>query len=130
MLKTRDFVRKDITQKGIPVMDGPLLVVVHFRIPIPSAISKKRKELLHLLPHTKKPDGDNLEKFLNDALNGIVWTDDSRITWLVRSKSNINQKEGETIVFVQELKHTRPDYEVLINAIREHIIIEGYELSN
>lgn len=34
------------------------------------------------LPHDKKPDMDNLQKATWDALNGIVWVDDSQICYL------------------------------------------------
>lgn len=76
-----------------------------------------------MLPHTKKPDGDNLEKFLNDALNGIVWSDDSNIAWLLRSKSLCDAKEGETIIYVKELANEAPDYERIVSDILENIKI-------
>lgn len=76
------------------------------------------------MPHIKKPDGDNLEKFLNDALNGILWSDDSRIAWLLRSKSLTDAKVGKTVIFVRELDNTYPDYQLIINDIIENIPIE------
>lgn len=60
---------------------------------------------------------------MNDALNGIIWDDDSRIAWLVRSKSLSDAKEGETVVFVRELGHTIPDYDLIASDILEHIKI-------
>lgn len=78
----------------------------------------------HLRPHIKKPDGDNLEKFLNDALNGVVWSDDSRIAYLVRTKTITDAKVGETIVFVRELKDEAPDYALILSDIQEHLPIE------
>lgn len=71
----------------------------------------------------KKPDGDNLEKYLNDSLTGIVWRDDSQITWILRSKTVTAEKEGYTIFYAQEIDHAQPNYDELLLAIREHIYI-------
>lgn len=77
-----------------------------------------------MCPHTKKPDGDNLEKFLNDALNGVVWQDDSHIAWLVRSKTITQEKEGETIVFAKEIDSNTLDYADIVEEIIAQIKIE------
>jgi Holliday junction resolvase RusA-like endonuclease len=106
MLRTREYVRKHVEQHypsqtvltGSTTCDSPL------QIPAPLSLSGKKRALQNCLPHIKKPDGDNLEKFLNDSLNGIIWNDDSRIAWLVRSKSCTDAKEGETMIFVRELQ--------------------------
>ena len=109
-------------------MKGPLLVVVHYRIPSPLSLPGRKRRLQHLCPHTKKPDGDNLEKFLNDALNGLIWEDDSRIAWLVRTKSLTDAKQGETIIFVRQLDVGPPDYEKILQDIMENIRIgEGVD---
>lgn len=71
----------------------------------------------------KKPDGDNLEKYLNDSLSGIVWRDDAQITWILRSKTVTAEKEGYTIFYAQEIDQAQPDYDELLLAIREHIYI-------
>lgn len=50
--------------------------------PWPSSWSEKKK--LQVTNHTVKPDGDNILKCL-DALKGVVWSDDSRVSeWLIR----------------------------------------------
>ena len=122
MLRTREFVRKQLEKNPLHhLFNGPVLAIVHYRIPAPTSLSAKKRGLQNLLPHTKKPDGDNLEKFLNDSLNGIVWTDDARIAWLLRSKSITNAKEGETIIFVRELANTQPNYDAILADITEHI---------
>lgn len=48
------------------------------------------KEWAGLMPCTKKPDVDNLIKFVFDALNGILWADDSQIIRVTASKSYSN----------------------------------------
>ncbi len=36
--------------------------------------------------HTKRPDIDNLQKFLFDSLNGVFWKDDSQICSVIAQK--------------------------------------------
>lgn len=106
-------------------MSGPLFVICHFLIPAPKAAKHNRRKLLHNTPHFKKPDADNLEKFLNDSLRGIVWEDDSRIAWLLRSKSLTSDKVGSTVIFVREMTLGQPDYEQILSDIQEHIELEA-----
>lgn len=118
---TTKFVEQRLNGQPLPLLHGPLLVIVHFRIPIAKARPQKYRVPQHNKPHIKKPDGDNLEKFLNDALNGIIWADDASIAWLLRSKSLTKEKVGETILFVRELGEGVSDYVAILNDIREHI---------
>jgi len=125
MSQTREYVKKQLSEKNLPLMTGPLLAIVHYKIPVPLSLPGRKRRQQNYLPHVKKPDGDNLEKFLNDSLNGVVWDDDARIAWLVRSKSKTDAKEGETVVFVREIDDSVPDYELIISDICEHIKLEG-----
>ena len=61
-----------------PPLTGPLRVNITFVFPRPSAIIWKTKPMPRL-PHTKKPDIDNLTKSCLDALNNIVWRDDAQV---------------------------------------------------
>lgn len=58
---------------------GPISLTIEFFMPIPTSLSKKKKDALLGQPHTKKPDLDNFCKSVCDALNGIAWEDDSCI---------------------------------------------------
>ncbi len=61
-------------------LDEALRFIAVFHMPIPTSLSKKKKNLAinkFLLP-IKKPDLDNLAK-IKDALNKVFWIDDSRI---------------------------------------------------
>ena len=62
--------------------DVELDVKAKFYLPVQKNISKKERErkLSHKVRPCKKPDIDNLQKSLLDALNGIVWDDDAKIT--------------------------------------------------
>jgi Holliday junction resolvase RusA-like endonuclease len=67
---------------GAAPLGCPLYVKVYLYLEIPASWSKHKKELAlsgELLP-TGKPDKDNFEKALFDALNGVVWLDDCQIT--------------------------------------------------
>lgn len=53
--------------------DNPIGMGLVFNLPRPKSVSKKRR-----WPYVK-PDLDNLAKCIQDALNGVYYTDDSRI---------------------------------------------------
>lgn len=61
-----------------PPLEGPLRCSLVFVFPRPSNIVWKRKPMTRI-PHIKKPDRDNLEKSTYDALNKLLWRDDSQI---------------------------------------------------
>lgn len=61
---------------GAP-MDCPISMDVVFVFPRPMSVRKK--DGTGRLPHTTKPDRDNLMKSLQDALNGLTYRDDSLI---------------------------------------------------
>ena len=69
-------------------LKGSLSVEIEGVFAPPISISnKKREEMLNnKVPHTKKPDCDNLGKTPLDGLNGIAYDDDSQITNLSVSK--------------------------------------------
>lgn len=60
-----------------------------FFMPIPASASKKQRALMEgcAVPHVKKPDLDNLIKFVKDCANGILWADDSQVTSISASKA-------------------------------------------
>lgn len=76
----------DLLRAILPCRDGeePLFLsgeavslTVTFYMPIPSSISQKKRADLYW--HVKKPDSDNLLKFLKDCGNGVLWVDDSQV---------------------------------------------------
>jgi Holliday junction resolvase RusA-like endonuclease len=58
--------------------EGPLRVDLLILLPRPDRITFKRKPNPRLW-HTSKPDKDNLEKAIFDALSGHLWADDKQI---------------------------------------------------
>lgn len=69
-----------IAMKSRKPFEGALSVIVTAMMPIPKSWPKSKQEaaLRQEIPATGKPDADNLLKTL-DALNGIVFKDDSQI---------------------------------------------------
>lgn len=72
-----------------PVTESPLRVGIAVGSPIAASWPKAKKAaaLDGSLRATGKPDLDNVAKLICDALNGIVWRDDSQITELFVSKA-------------------------------------------
>jgi Holliday junction resolvase RusA-like endonuclease len=63
-------------------LEGPLRVEVTFRFPLPAsakAAVKRQVAAGEWVPHTTKPDADNLWKSSLDGLTGIVFVDDKQI---------------------------------------------------
>lgn len=59
----------------------PISLTIHAYLPIPKSWSQKKQTqatLGEILP-TVKPDFDNLQKLVADALNGIIYKDDCQI---------------------------------------------------
>lgn len=50
------------------------------------------------VPHTKKPDLDNLVKFAKDCLNGVAWQDDSQVCELEAWKAYDEKPRTEIII--------------------------------
>ena len=84
-----------IAMAGRAPVEGPVLVTVLFRFGRPKSHSKAARSNDN---HKQKPDLDNLCKAVLDALNGICWTDDSRVCQIRASKAW--RTEGQTIVLV------------------------------
>jgi len=121
MSQLRQYIQTVLKDRTCPLFSGALLVVAHYRIPAAQSLPQWKRTLQHCCPHIKKPDGDNLEKFLNDALKGVVWSDDSIIAWLLRSKTVTHAREGQIQLFVRELDSDKTDFMQIIDDIREHI---------
>lgn len=62
-------------------ISGPVSMEMFFCIPIPRSWSKKATEQAQngMIKHTFKPDLDNLEKIVMDALNKLVYVDDAQV---------------------------------------------------
>lgn len=66
---------------NVALSDGEVAMLIEANFEIPKSFSKKKKELAlsgSLRPKTK-PDWDNIGKIVSDALNKIVYNDDSQV---------------------------------------------------
>ena len=75
-----------------------LTVRAFFPIPKSWTKAKKEKALNGDLKHTTKPDFDNVEKAIQDAMNGIVYKDDSQIVLVAGSKEYASEPRVEVTV--------------------------------
>ena len=84
---------------------GAISLQIDFCMPITKGWSlKKQRELRdgQRFWHTKKPDLDNLVKFVKDCLNGIVWKDDSQIAYIETRK--YYSLQPQTMIIISGLK--------------------------
>jgi Holliday junction resolvase RusA-like endonuclease len=80
---------------------GALTVFLYLRFAIPPSYSKKRKEAcLAGLEYPKRIDIDNVYKSVTDAMNGIVYVDDSQI--IEAHIKKVYAEESGANVMVQE----------------------------
>lgn len=89
--KTRDAeadFRFAVRERRQSMLPGPLRVTLVFTMPIAKSWPKKEREgaLVGTYRPTGKPDLDNLIKLATDALNGVLWVDDSQIVEMTASK--------------------------------------------
>jgi len=84
--KTRNYedLIKDAAQKAMgsnEVLETPVTVAIYITVPIPQSYSKKRTEacLSGSERPIKKPDIDNVAKCFLDAMNEVVYKDDTQV---------------------------------------------------
>lgn len=84
--KTKSY-EEELSEAGVVAMKateprlGAVSVRIEAALAIPDSWSKKKRQAAlsgDLMP-TGKPDFDNISKIVGDALNKIVWKDDSQI---------------------------------------------------
>jgi Holliday junction resolvase RusA-like endonuclease len=81
--------------------EGAVRSTLHlFFAPAKSVSEKKKKELIGK-PFLKKPDNDNSEKSIWDALNGVAYVDDCQIYHNTTIK-RYNEKDFIVLEFVYE----------------------------
>jgi len=68
--------------------EGPIETVVRIYHPIPKGLSKLRYTMARNgeLRPLVKPDADNVEKSINDAMKSVIFKDDNQIVETKRSK--------------------------------------------
>jgi Holliday junction resolvase RusA-like endonuclease len=89
------------------LLEGPLQLVVNVYRSIPKSFSKKKTAQAEagVIRPTSKPDVDNYVKAIKDALNKVIWKDDSQIV----------------SVTVDKFYSQRPRIEVKVQALEEQV---------
>jgi len=81
--------RNDCRRAAIDAMgdidpwNGCIRILCEFQLPYPRSIPKYK---FGWWPNTKQPDIDKLQRALFDALTGIVWADDSQVSFVTANK--------------------------------------------
>ena len=85
-------------------LSSPLKLVVEFHLPIPTSYRKAIRWRMLKTPHTRVPDIDNMVKFLCDALNNVLWVDDSLIYEIHCRKIYTEKTMSKTLFRVETYK--------------------------
>jgi len=67
---------------GRTLLTGPVKLSVICLMPMPKSLSNRVRGAVlsgDIVPHTKRPDADNLEAVVMNALKNVVWKDDSQV---------------------------------------------------
>ena len=73
----------------VTLIPGPVILRLSFYMPVPKSTPKKTIQSIQdgkMIWHIKKPDLDNLIKFVKDCLNKFLWEDDSQVCYIAASK--------------------------------------------
>lgn len=97
---------KDFAQSRLgetPPTGAPILLELLYGFAVPQSWPAWKREaaLDGRVAVTAKPDLDNLEKLVKDALNGVVWADDAQVCRVVKAK--VYTDRPRTVVSVTAL---------------------------
>lgn len=90
--KRKEVIRKMIKYQlppGFKPFQGPLFCFVYFVFTPPKRLNRYQKEIIgggKVLEKSTKPDEDNLKKNLYDAMQGLVYVNDSQVCGSVFAK--------------------------------------------
>ena len=89
---------------------APVSIDITFYMPIPKSTTAIRKrQMLHgKMYHMKRPDLDNLQKFVLDCLNQIILIDDAQVVE-IRARKIYSDKPGTLIRLLPLSEHQQKD---------------------
>ena len=87
-----------------PFLKGPLLFKCTFYLPIPTSISKKKRDYYFNRYHIARPDTDNLIKYILDVCQGIFYEADSIVAKIEAEKRYCLAQDTRTEFEFIELK--------------------------
>lgn len=89
-------------RKGAALMVGPLEMFIEVRRVPPASWPEKRRAAARFI--TGKPDCDNTLKLIADAMNGLIYQDDSQIASIIMYRTYDLSLQECVRVFVRELE--------------------------
>lgn len=105
---------------GRGLISGPLHVDIHAHYRIPESWPRWKREAAEAghVGHTKRPDKDNVAKAILDAINGVVYADDSQVVSSTEAKL-FTPDDPHVVVCVRRLHMIpsnagRKDYDQLL----------------
>lgn len=109
-------------------LQTPLKIEIVFFMPIPASTSaiRKKEMIANVLHHMKRPDVDNMAKFMLDCMNGLVFHDDSQI-WDLHCQK-IYAEEPGTLIKITPSTHEKPHEKLTFQAetaYSEHLLQRG-----
>lgn len=89
---------------GATITDKPIVLVMNavFRIPGSARRKTKPDKIKDREPYVYRPDLDNLDKCVRDALNGLAWVDDQQVYLTLSSKKYSKDWEGVHIAVIYD----------------------------
>lgn len=104
---------------GLPPTDKPVMVTFMFNFAVPKSCSKREqaKKLLGTCPYSNRPDLDNIEKAVMDALNGMAFKDDCQVVAKISLKRFWHH--NSVMIEIEEMEDI--DY--------EHGVFSGYGIT-
>lgn len=86
--------------RGRAPMEGSVMMIIKVKKKVPRSWSKKKQAqaLSGEIKPTGRPDVDNYTKAILDGINGIVFMDDSQVTYLTVSKLYGEQPEVRVLI--------------------------------
>lgn len=113
----------------MPLYNGPIVLGLVFRFPVPATASRAVRYASHNTLRPKRPDLDNLEKQFCDAMNGVLWADDSQVCAKFSCKVSDVGKEGSTSVYVRERASDAGfDFRLEVESVAEFLPFEDVVL--
>lgn len=91
-----DLVKSELRRSVFPVYNADEILCVSLTFTLPCPKSRKPGR------HGSRPDLSNLIKFVEDALNGVLWKDDAQIAYLQSSKWYSDQEGVRIHVWIDE----------------------------
>jgi Holliday junction resolvase RusA-like endonuclease len=84
---------------GAKPLEGPVKLIFTAFFPIPKSWPKKKQAEARW--HVVKPDSDNIEKLLKDALTHIAWKDDCQVAFCTKLKRYVWSKYPDPGLWIE-----------------------------